>query len=192
MFPKHSSELITALNKIQTVLNAVVKPALDGLIALVLGLAILATLVYLQPIATITAAATLVLSYFRDCLERQTAAAGQWKDDCRGSDTAYAQHPGGVGGNTRHPSSDRQDRVASTFAGVDRKLRDAQARNTILNQLPQQLIQALGMVLIIGFAWLLSRQGSGLGNALPMLGALALGAQRLFPMLQKLTRRGLD
>jgi ABC-type bacteriocin/lantibiotic exporter with double-glycine peptidase domain len=48
------------------------------------------------------------------------------------------------------------------------------------------VMEALGMVLIATFAYALSPQPGGVGAALPILGALALGAQRLLPLLQQL------
>lgn len=41
------------------------------------------------------------------------------------------------------------------------------------------------MVLIVGLAYSLSLQPGGVAAALPLLGALALGAQRLLPSLQQ-------
>jgi ATP-binding cassette subfamily B protein len=46
-------------------------------------------------------------------------------------------------------------------------------------------MEALGMVLIAALAFGLSRQSHGMSAALPVLGALALGAQRLLPALQQ-------
>jgi ATP-binding cassette subfamily B protein len=46
-------------------------------------------------------------------------------------------------------------------------------------------MEALGMLLIIALAYALARQSDGIGRAIPVLGALALGAQRLLPMLQQ-------
>lgn len=41
------------------------------------------------------------------------------------------------------------------------------------------------MVLIGAYAWYLSGQPGGVTATIPMLGALALGAQRLLPLLQQ-------
>jgi ATP-binding cassette subfamily B protein len=46
-------------------------------------------------------------------------------------------------------------------------------------------MEAFGMVLIAALAYGLSRQTGGIAAALPVLGALALGAQRLLPALQQ-------
>jgi ABC-type multidrug transport system fused ATPase/permease subunit len=50
---------------------------------------------------------------------------------------------------------------------------------------PRYAMEALGMVLIAALAYGISRTAGGVASALPVLGALALGAQRLLPVLQQ-------
>jgi len=64
-------------------------------------------------------------------------------------------------------------------------LRRAQGSNIFIGGSPRPAMEALGMVLIAALAYALSRQVGGLATALPVLGALALGAQRLLPALQQ-------
>jgi ATP-binding cassette subfamily B protein len=60
----------------------------------------------------------------------------------------------------------------------------AQGNNTFIAGSPRCAVEALGMALIAALAYGLSRQTGGIATALPVLGALALGAQRLLPALQ--------
>jgi len=66
----------------------------------------------------------------------------------------------------------------------DHSLRRAQGNNTFIGQSPRYAIESLGMVLIAALAYALSHQVGGVATALPVLGALAFGAQRLLPALQ--------
>lgn len=61
----------------------------------------------------------------------------------------------------------------------------AQGNNSFIAGSPRFAMEALGMALIAALAYGLSRQPGGVGTALPVLGALALGAQRLLPALQQ-------
>jgi len=72
------------------------------------------------------------------------------------------------------------------FRQADQPLRRAQANNIFIGGSPRPAMEALGMVLIAALAYTLSRQAEGIGSALPVLGALALGAQRLLPALQQI------
>ena len=72
------------------------------------------------------------------------------------------------------------------YRQADRPLRWAQGNNTFISQSPRYIMEALGMILIAALAYALSRQVGGIATALPVLGALALGAQRLLPALQQI------
>lgn len=180
-----SPEIISGITKVYAVLSGVVRPILDILIATVLSLAILGVLLYIQPAATLAAMVFFVTGYIlvgfkvrRRLAEnsRQTASAQTSRVRCIQE---------GLGGIRDTILDNRQEQITGIFARIDRQLREAQASNAILSQVPHALFQTLGIVLIISFAWFLSTRAGSLMEALPMLAALALGAQRLLPMFQK-------
>ena len=71
------------------------------------------------------------------------------------------------------------------YRRADQSLRRAQGDNVFIAQSPRFSMEAVGMVLIAGLAFGLSRQSQGVAAALPVLGAIALGAQRLLPAMQQ-------
>jgi ATP-binding cassette, subfamily B, bacterial PglK len=71
------------------------------------------------------------------------------------------------------------------YRGADHTLRSEMAANTFIAASPRVTMEALGMVIIATLAYGLSRQAGGVAMALPALGTLALGAQRLLPALQQ-------
>ncbi len=73
----------------------------------------------------------------------------------------------------------------SVYRAADLPLRHALGNNAFIAGSPRFVMEALGMVLIAGLAYFLSFQPGGLASSLPVLGALALGAQRLLPALQQ-------
>jgi ATP-binding cassette subfamily B protein len=70
------------------------------------------------------------------------------------------------------------------YRKADLSLRQATASIQIIAGSPRYGIEALGMVLIAMLAFLLAERSLGIAAAIPVLGALALGAQRLLPALQ--------
>ena len=72
------------------------------------------------------------------------------------------------------------------YRRADHPMRRAQGENSFIGQSPRFIMEALGMVLIAALAYALTRQAGGVATALPVLGALALGAQRLLPTLQQI------
>ena len=71
------------------------------------------------------------------------------------------------------------------YCQADLPLRRAQGNSLFIGQSPRFGMEALGMMLIAILAYALSRQPDGIVKAIPVLGALALGAQRMLPILQQ-------
>lgn len=79
-----------------------------------------------------------------------------------------------------------QNMYCDIYSRADKPLRRAQGGNIFIGQSPRYVIEMLGMILICSLAYALSLQVGGISTALPILGALALGAQRLLPALQQI------
>jgi ATP-binding cassette subfamily B protein len=78
-----------------------------------------------------------------------------------------------------------QEIFCKTYRQADRSLRRAYGSNIFIGGGPRFVMEAIGMALIASLAYTLSLQSEGILAALPVLGALALGAQRLLPALQQ-------
>lgn len=66
------------------------------------------------------------------------------------------------------------------------QLQRAVSENTFINQAPRYAMEALGMMLIAVLVVAMSYRTGGVAAALPILGVLAIGAQRLLPLMQQL------
>jgi ATP-binding cassette subfamily B protein len=71
------------------------------------------------------------------------------------------------------------------YSNADLPLRRAQGSTSFIGVSPRYAMEALGMMLIAALAYSLTQQADGIAKAIPVLGALALGAQRLLPVLQQ-------
>jgi len=78
-----------------------------------------------------------------------------------------------------------QEVYCEVYREADRRWRLAQGENVFIGQSPRFVMEAFGMILIALLALALSRQAGGISAALPVLGVLALGAQRLLPVMQQ-------
>ncbi len=78
-----------------------------------------------------------------------------------------------------------QPTYCQIYRNADLPLRNAQGDNSFIGASPRYAMEALAMVLIAALAYSLAQQSNGIVNAIPILGALALGAQRLLPVLQQ-------
>lgn len=79
-----------------------------------------------------------------------------------------------------------QEVHCTKYLNSDLPLRRAQANVEIISISPRYIIEALGMVLIALMAFSLAMTDRGIVNAIPVLGAMVLGAQRILPMLQQI------
>lgn len=71
------------------------------------------------------------------------------------------------------------------YRRADIAVRKSQAENTFIFGYPRFLMEAIGMILIALLAYVFSGYEGGIAKGLPILGALALGAQRLLPAFQQ-------
>lgn len=71
------------------------------------------------------------------------------------------------------------------FNKTDWSLRQAQASNNIIGPSPRFAVEALGMILIALIAYTMSSSSGGIAVAIPVIGVLTLGAQRLMPLIQQ-------
>ena len=77
-----------------------------------------------------------------------------------------------------------QSVYCAIYRNADMPLRKARASNQFILTAPRYVMEATGMVLIAALAYWLSLHPDTRSNALPILGTLAVGAQRMLPALQ--------
>ena len=78
-----------------------------------------------------------------------------------------------------------QSACLDIYRRADRPLRMKQAQSAFLSMFPRYCLEAVGLLLIAVLALFLTQQRGSSSAVIPMLGTLALGAQRLLPALQQ-------
>jgi ABC-type multidrug transport system fused ATPase/permease subunit len=183
---RNSSGIISGLTyKINTVVFAVITPILVLASSLVLLVAIVTTLVLVDPVVALAAAAVLGTAYVLiTWLTRQRMARNS--DRISDGQTQLVKTlQDGLGGIRDVILDGTQPVYCAIYREADLPLRQAQCDNTFISQGPRFVMEGLGMVLIACLAYTLSVRTGGIAAALPVLGALALGAQRMLPALQQ-------
>jgi ATP-binding cassette subfamily B protein len=79
-----------------------------------------------------------------------------------------------------------QPLYCTIYSRADLRLRRAQGNTLFISSSPRFAMESVGMVLIAALAYGLSNQPGGVREAIPTLGVLAMGAQRVLPVLQQL------
>lgn len=78
-----------------------------------------------------------------------------------------------------------QQVFVALFSHADSNLKKAEASNSFIEGSPRFFMESLGIIFIALLAYLLSKYMGGVENSIPLLGVMALGAQRLLPALQQ-------
>ena len=78
-----------------------------------------------------------------------------------------------------------QEFYCTLFRKADLPMRRASGDNMFISGSPKFVMESIGMSLIAILAYLLTQMQGGITTAIPILGALALGAQRMIPALQQ-------
>jgi ABC-type multidrug transport system fused ATPase/permease subunit len=79
-----------------------------------------------------------------------------------------------------------QSTYLDLYRRADRPQRQLESKNVFLSTFPRYALEALGLVAIAVLGGLLVLQRGSGGAVIPLLGAMALGAQRLLPALQQI------
>ena len=183
---RHSSVIISSLEKVEQLVFNVLLQLLQASSATILSLFIVAALFAIDARSAATAAIAvaaiygLVLLLIRKRLAANSAIIG---DAYQRRVQAVQESLGAIRDIIIGHS---QGVYLDAFRAVDEPLMRARANSAFIATSPRYIIEALGIVVITAMAVFISTEAGGLTAALPALGALVLGAQRLIPLTQSL------
>jgi ATP-binding cassette subfamily B protein len=183
---RNSSEVISGItNKVGGTVLGVLLPLMTLLSSSMLLVAIPVALIAIDPLVALVATAGFGTSYaVITWLSRRRLHLNSQRIADEYTHVVKALQEG-LGGIRDVLLDGTQPVYCEVYRQADHVLRRAQGDNAFIGQSPRFAMEALGMVLIAALAYVLSRQAHGAATALPVLGALALGAQRLLPALQQ-------
>ena len=183
---RHSSLVISSLEKVEQLVFSVLLQLLQASSATILSLFIVVALFAIDARSAAIAAIAVVAIYgvvlllIRKRLAANSATIGD----------AYQRRVQAVQeslGAIRDIIIDHsQAAYVEAFRAIDEPLMRARADTAFIATSPRYIIEALGLVLVTVMAVYISTEAGGLTAALPALGALVLGAQRLIPLTQSL------
>ena len=179
----NSSNMISLVTqKMSAAASAGITHIMMFTIALLTSFAIIFTLFLINPLVALTTFSLLGGGYVlvgyvsRRMLKRNSHVIAQ------NQPFAVKQLQEGIGGIRDVILDHSQEVFLKNYSGYIQIIQRAFSSNSIISMLPKYVLELLGIVLIAVMAYVLSLQGKA---ALPVLGAMALGAQRLLPSLQQ-------
>ena len=182
----NSSEQLATIEKAELVTAGVVLPLVQAIAAGLLVLVVLAVLLKIAPLATVIAAFALGAAYYL----LGAFARKRLNTNSDRVDAAFEQRirtvQEGLAGIRDVILDGSQAIVLDRYRAIDFQLARTRANSAFIATVPRYLIEPVGIIIIAVLALTLSDRSGGFVSALPVLGALALGAQRLLPLVQQL------
>lgn len=183
---RNSSELINGVvNKTGVVIGGVVMPLLVLLSSSFLVFGLVSALIIIDTVATFSAvvcfgALYVVIGYFT-----RTNLKYYGKVVAKESTHMVKALQEGLGGIRDVLVDNNQQFYIEAYRKADYALRRADGDIAFIGSSPRYIIEAIGISLIAALAYFMSQLPEGMEGAIPVLGALALAAQRLLPALQQ-------
>lgn len=181
---QNSSEVLTGIDKVNVVVSGVLTPIMQGSVAMVMVIGILVMLVAIDWQTAFIAGAGFTVMYGITTLALDSKVKKNSQIISENMSRRVQAVQEGLGGIRDVLLDGTQSVYHRRFSGFDYSMRRAQASNSVIGVSPRYMIEAAGMVLIIALAYWLSPRQGGLNGAIPVLGALAIGAQKLMPQMQ--------
>ena len=183
---RNSSEVIAGIStKSNGVIYSAIVPTLTLISSSVMLFFILMALLTVEPLVALVAFGGLGLIYL--CIIRLTRKQLIVDSKCEASESTQVikSLQEGLGGIRDVLIDGTQEVYCQIYHKADLPLRRAQGNSLFISASPRYGMEAVGMLLIASLAYSMAQQVDGIAKAIPILGALALGAQRLLPVLQQ-------
>lgn len=182
---RNSSEVISGISgKANGVIGNIIVPTTNLISSSIMLIAILTALLSLNPVIAMAAFGGFGFIYIFIIKLTKKQQLLNSKCIAHESTQVIKSLQEGLGGIRDVLIDGSQAAYCQIYRNADSPLRKAQGNNSFIGASPRFGIEALGMMLIALLAYALAMQPDGIAKAIPVLGALALGAQRLLPVLQ--------
>lgn len=181
---RNSSETLAGIGKVTILVMGVLAPAMQLLIATVMAGALLIGMFLVNVQVALQAGVAFGGMYYfiNRWAKRKLHINGQVISTAESQKIKAIQE--GVGAIRDVILEGNHSVYVAAFASSDRPQRKAQAMNNVLASAPKYVVESAGMVLMVLLAYYLTQGPGGAAQAVPVLGALALGAQRMLPYMQ--------
>lgn len=183
---RNTSEVISGVAfKANHVISNVFGPTLTLISSTMMLVSVLIAMLFVNHVVALTAIASFCLIY--GVMIKVTRKRLVANSKLTSTELSYALKAlqEGLGGIRDVLIDGSQNAYCNIYHRADLRMRYAQANTLFISQCPRYIIEASGMVLIAIFAYVLADGGQEVSNTLPLLGALALGAQRMLPVIQQ-------
>lgn len=183
---QNSSEIIGIISiKVNEVIHYILIPLINVISSIIISTVIFITLLIVLPKSVIISIGFLIAIYIFILKKSKKILNENSNISSQRSVSSFKILQESLGGIRDVLINNLQKYFFKIFEENDRLLRKSQSNTQFISQCPRHSIEGLGMLIIIILAYYLSGR-SDYEATIPMLAALAIGAQRLLPALNQL------
>lgn len=183
---RNSSETIDGISiKSTAIANGVVMPVLYIISSAIMVSVIFISLLYISPLPTLLALAIFGTIYLSVIAFTKNQLLKNSKDIAIESVNVIRSLQEGLGGIRDVLLDGTQKTFGDIYKKSDFILRRAYASSSFISVSPRFAVEAIGILLIALLAFYTSTQPNGIQNAIPIIGAAVLAAQRILPLMQQ-------
>ena len=183
---RNSSEIIATLQtKLNTMIYFVVIPSLTLGTSIFIGLAIILAATWLEPVTTILVSLFFAGIYFaiwtisKKRINKNSLLVKNQQN------LVIQKIMEGLGAIRDILLDGTQGQYVRDYRFADSRLRRSYGNLAIFAGLPRPMLESAGLVVLAGTAFLLLGQNLNAGNALQVVGVMALTAQKVLPLIQQ-------
>jgi len=181
----NTSELINGISYKSDLFTQTLTMALTLISSLILIACVSIFLCYLNPFISFLIFSCFGLIYFAVIYFTKKRLLQSSKVIAHQSSSVIKYIQEGLGSIRDILLDNNQEEYCKTYKSADFLKRKAQSSVLFISNSPRFLIESLGIFIIAVLAYKLSETATGLSDSVPLIGALALGAQKLLPVFQQ-------
>jgi ATP-binding cassette, subfamily B, bacterial PglK len=183
---RNSSDIINSIiTKTDTVISYILVPLLTFVSSIVIMLGIISIIFTINAQVALITFSVFTLLYWIITFFTKKSLQKNSELIAKQSTQMVKSLQEGLGGIREVLIDGTQEFYCKLYKDSDLLLRRASGDNIFIGSSPRYLMEAIGMILIAILAYTLTLQEGGIAVAIPVLGALAIGAQKLLPTLQQ-------
>lgn len=181
----NSSELISTITgKTHSAIFTTLIPVLTIISSIFIISIILSALIFFSPYIAITSIFCITLIYIIISIFSRRKLVEGSQIIAKKNDELIRILQESLGGIREIIIDNTYNLYIDSYKKIDFEFRMAQSSRTIIGQSPRYWMEAIGMVVIAFFSYYLAQNSDSFVSVVPILGTIALAAQRMLPVIQ--------
>jgi ABC-type multidrug transport system fused ATPase/permease subunit len=182
----NTSEIISNINKVSSVVHGILQPFMLGIVALIISAGIFLLLLLTNASITIGALGFFIIIYTIIIFFTRNKLRGNSEVIAKNETTRVKLVQESFGGIRDIIISNTYKIHIDKFSEINLSLRMAEAFNNFIAISPRFFIESMGLILLVILSCWITYGTNKVSSLIPILGLLGISAQKLLPLIQNI------